>query len=85
MNANQLVARCRLWLLNAYITDLEEYRAGDVNRFGRMVGSGGVSLGSEAGWRALVKALIADDLLQAHYPAELAECAHRFQTMEGKR
>ena len=77
VNANILTARCRLWLLKAYLHDLEEYKAGDVNRFGRMVGSGGVSLGSESGWRAMVKALLTDELLTQHCQTEINDCVKR--------
>ncbi|TXH50135.1 MAG: hypothetical protein E6Q97_21040 [Desulfurellales bacterium] len=77
MNAEQMTARCRAWLLNAYLVDLEEYQAGDVNRFGRMVGSGSISLGSEAGWRAMVKALLVDELLAQHCAGQLAGFVER--------
>ena len=85
MNAEQLIARCRLWLLKAYVTDLEEYQSGDVNRFGRMVGGGGVSLGSETAWRVMVKALLADELLAQHCAEQLADCAQRVRAMEVTR
>ena len=84
MSAELLIARCRLWLLKAYVTDLEEYQKGDLNRFGRMVGSGGVSLGSDSAWRVMVRALLVDELLTQYCATEIGECEKRVKTLEAK-
>jgi len=72
-NSERLSASIRLWCLRTYIKDLEAFRDGDVNRFGRMVGSGGVSLGSDATWRAHVARLAADSLIVCYCHEELTE------------
>lgn len=70
-NVELLTARIRLWLLNTYIKDLELFRDGDEGRFSRMVGSGNVSLGSAAKWRAYVVQFANDSLVVLHCKAEL--------------
>lgn len=70
-------ARIRLWLLNIYISDLEAFLAGDVNRFGRMVDGKGGGLGSEFAWRSNVKRLLADDLISNYCAKSLMDSARR--------
>jgi hypothetical protein len=72
-NSERLSARIKLWCLRTYIKDLELYQAGDEGRFTRMVGSGGVSLGSDSTWRAHVARLAADNLIVCYCHEELTE------------
>lgn len=75
--ANLSIGRIRLWLLRAYLHDLEEHAAGDANRFGRMVDGRGGSLGSESGWREKVAALLVDSFIVGYCAEFLGECAQR--------
>ena len=83
-NVERLTARIRLWLLNAYIRDLEAFRDGDEGRFSRMVGSGGVSLGSDATWRSHVGKLVADNLIACYCHEELSELLPRIAALKIK-
>lgn len=70
-NVERLTARIRLWLLQTYIRDLELLRDGDSNRFGRMVGGRGESLGSVEKWRGYVAQFATDSLVALYCKAEL--------------
>lgn len=83
-NVERLTARIRLWLLNAYIRDLEAFRDGDEGRFSRMVGSGNVSLGSAAKWRGYVAQFAGDSLVVLHCKAELEALTTRINALEIK-
>ena len=80
-NVERLTARIRLWLLNAYIRDLEAFRDGDEGRFSRMVGSGNVSLGSAAKWRAYVVQFSTDSLVALHCAVELEALTTRINAL----
>lgn len=71
------VASIRRWLLLGKLKDLELHAAGDTNRFDRMVGSKGESLGSAEEWRKSVKRLLEDELIREHCPGDLAIARRR--------
>ena len=81
-NVERLTARIRLWLLKAYIRDLELLRDGDSNRFGRMVGGRGESLGSVEKWRGYVVQFAGDSLVALHCKAELEALDARIRALE---
>ncbi len=81
-NVERLTARIRLWLLKAYIRDLEAFRDGDEGRFSRMVGSGNVSLGSPAKWRGYVAQFASDSLVSSHCKAELDALRSRIAALK---
>lgn len=81
-NSERFVAGSRLWLLKVYIRDLELFRDGDRARFDRMVGSGSVSLGSAAKWRAYVVQFASDQLIAQHCLPELTELLPRITALE---
>ena len=77
MTQHEAVARVRLWLLRAYITDLEAFRDGDSNRFGRMVGGRGESLGSAEKWTAFIITLLQDTGIKELCSSEWQRCRER--------
>ena len=77
MTQQLAIARIRLWLLKAYITDLEAFRDGDVNRFGRMVGGRGEGLGSAEKWTAFIVALLQDENIESLCNGEWLQCRDR--------
>lgn len=83
-NSERLTARIKLWCLRTYVRDLELYQAGDTGRFSRMVGSGGVSLGSDATWRSHVGKLVADNLIVCYCHEELSELLPRIAALKIK-
>lgn len=62
------VARIRVWLIKAYIKDLQAFYSGDRNRFDRMVDGKGGSLGSAKKWMDYITSLLEDELVVAHTP-----------------
>lgn len=83
-NSERLTARIKLWCLKTYVKDLEAFRDGDSNRFGRMVGSGGVSLGSDSTWRSHVVKLVVDNLIVCYCHEELSELLPRIAALKIK-
>ena len=83
-NSERLSARIKLWCLRTYVRDLELFRDGDTGRFSRMVGSGGVSLGSDATWRSHVVKLATDTLIVRHCQQELTELLPRVAALNIK-
>lgn len=81
VNVERLTARIRLWLLNTYIKDLELLRDGDSNRFGRMVGGRGESLGSAEKWRDYIIQFSTDSLVVTHCKAELEALTARIAAL----
>lgn len=81
MNSERIAARIKLWCLNAYVKDLEAFAAGDVNRFGRMVGSGGTALGSDTAWRGNVSRLAGNEAIRAHCGNDLAALMPRIEAL----
>lgn len=80
-NVERLTARIRLWLLNTYIKDLELFQAGDEGRFSRMVGSGGVGLGSVEKWRGYVVQFSTDSLVALYCAVELETLTDRIKAL----
>lgn len=76
-NAERLTARIKLSLLHSYTRDLELHRDGDTGRFDRMVGSGSVSLGNAAKWRAYVFEFSNHPLIVQYCQVELIALAPR--------
>lgn len=62
------IARIRLWLVRAYLKDLQAFYGGDVNRFGRMVDGKGGGLGSADKWVGYINAFLNDELVVTHTP-----------------
>ena len=83
-NSERLTARIKLWCLRTYVRDLELYQAGDTGRFSRMVGSGSISLGSDATWRSHVGKLVADSLIVCYCHEELSELLPRIAALKIK-
>lgn len=80
-NSERIAARIKLWCLRSYIGDLEAYRDGDVNRFGRMVGSGGTGLGSDSAWRGNVSRLAGNEAIKAHCGNDLDALMPRIKAL----
>lgn len=55
-----VIARIRLQMACAYLRDLQAYRAGDANRFSRMVDGKGYSSASAERWAAFVGGITSD-------------------------
>ena len=83
-NSERLTARIKLWCLRTYVRDPELYQAGDTGRFSRMVGSGSVSLGSDATWRNHVVKLATDNLIVCYCHEELTELLPRIAALKIK-
>lgn len=79
--AEYYFASSKLWLARMYMHDLTEYNNGDVNRFGRMVGSHGEGLGSERQWITHLQNILVRSDMQTYFPAELAELRNAFAAM----
>lgn len=71
-------ANLRLGNCSAYLSDLEKFAAGDVNRFGRMVDGRGAGLGSAERWRGFVLAILSDPVvIHGADPDRLSRCVER--------
>ena len=74
---NPAIIRNKLYMANVYLRDIEELKAGDVNRFGRMVDGRGYGLGSEPGWKEKIADILTCSETSAMYPTEYAAILDR--------
>ena len=68
MDGQLLAIRIRLRLTSGYLADLEAQKAGDVNRFARMVDGRGRQIGSEDLWREFIAGALTDEEVAVAYP-----------------